>query len=116
MQEDKPLLSLVAKCKELDAPILLLGRHPPCDAPMESPDSALFEGIGSSVPQLYHRMELTNVHAKWVVVLIFWWFLSSSFYGSLPMSILIKAILAKRIYRRTLQCVAYTISTSGLSR
>ena len=39
-------------------------QHPPCDAPMESPDSALFEGIGSSVPQLYHRKELTNVHAK----------------------------------------------------
>ena len=26
----------------------------------------------------------TNVHAKWVVVLIFWWFLSSSLYGSDP--------------------------------
>ena len=58
-----------------------MGQHPPCDARMESPDSTLFEGIGSSVPQLYHRKELTNVHAKWVVVLIFWWFLSSGFYG-----------------------------------
>ena len=56
-----------------------MGRYPSCDALMESPDSALFEGIGSSVP----RLELTNVHAKWVVVLIFQWFLlSSSFYGS----------------------------------
>ena len=60
-----------------------MGQHPPCDAPMESPDSALFEGIGSSVPQLYHRKELTNVHAKWAVVVIFRWFLSSGFYGSL---------------------------------
>ena len=59
-----------------------MGRHPPCDALMESPDSALFEGIGSSVPRLYHRKEWTNVHAKWVVVLIFWWFLSSG--GSHP--------------------------------
>ena len=59
-----------------------MGQHPPCDAPMESPDSALFEGMGSSVPRLYHRKELTNVHTKWVVVLIFWWFLSSGFYGS----------------------------------
>ena len=58
-----------------------MGQHPPCDAPMESPDSALFEGIGSSVPRLYHRKELTNVHTKWVVVLIFRWFLSSGFYG-----------------------------------
>ena len=48
---------------------------------MESPDSALFEGIGSSVPRLYHRKELTNVHTKWVLVLIFRWFLSSSFYS-----------------------------------
>ena len=53
-----------------------MGRHPPCDALMESPDSALIEGIGSSVPQLYHRKELTNVHTKW------WWFLSSG--GSYP--------------------------------
>ena len=56
-----------------------MGQHPPCDALMESPDAALFEGIGSSVPRLYHRKELTNVHTKWVVILIFWWFLSSSF-------------------------------------
>ena len=52
-----------------------MGRHPPCDAPpMESSDSALLEGIGSSVAQLYHRSrkELTNVHAEWVVVLILW--------------------------------------------
>ena len=28
-----------------------MGQHHPCDAPMESPDSALFEGIGSSVPK-----------------------------------------------------------------
>ena len=34
-----------------------MGRHPPCDALMESPDSALFEGIGSSVPWLYHRSD-----------------------------------------------------------
>ena len=58
-----------------------MGRHPPCDALMESPNSAIFEGIGSSVPRLYHRKELTNVHAKWVVVLIFRCFLSSGFYG-----------------------------------
>ena len=53
-----------------------MGRHPPCDAPMESPDSALFEGIGSSVPRLYHRKELSTK-----VVLIFQWFLSSGFYS-----------------------------------
>ena len=58
-----------------------MGRHPPCDAPIENTDSALFEGIGSSVPRLYHRKELTNVHAKWVVIIIFRWFLSSVFYG-----------------------------------
>ena len=74
-----------------------MGQHPPCDAPMESPDSALFEGIGSSVPRLYHRKELTYVHAKWVVVLIFQWFLSSSFYGSRSRSLLLSQSPSREI-------------------